>query len=61
MRQRSSYETPVSEIIRLNNADVITTSGAGGGKPDKWPNGKPGNGLGDNNHDHVGPPGQNKK
>lgn len=47
------YEKPLTEIILFDNEDIITTSGE--------INSKPGNGWGDKNHNHSGPPGQNKK
>lgn len=48
---KMTYETPVSEIVEMTAEDVIRTSGGSG---------KPGNGWGDKNHDHEGPPGQKK-
>lgn len=47
------YEKPLTEIILFDNEDIITTSGEFSSKP--------GNGWGDKNHNHDGPPGQNKK
>lgn len=47
------YSKPIAEIV-IFNEDVITTSGETSG-------GKPGWGHGDNNHDHWGPPGHNKR
>lgn len=44
---------PIAEIV-IFNEDIITTSEeTSGGNPD-W-------GHGDNNHDHWGPPGHNKR
>lgn len=42
------YKKAKVELIELENADVITTSNSC----------KPGKGIGDQNHCHVGPPGQ---
>ena len=41
-----NYEKAMAELIELENTDVITTSS------------KPGNGYGDDNHNHTGAPGQ---
>lgn len=54
------YNKPIAEIIKFDNQDIITTSGE---IPNKKPNkeDKPGNGYGDKNHNHYGPPGQSNK
>lgn len=45
--RKQKYEKPTVEVIELASEDIICTSGG------EWP----GWGLGDENHDHVGPPG----
>lgn len=43
------YKKATAELVWFDQNDIISTSG-----------GKPGHGYGDKNHDHIGPPGQNK-
>ena len=52
--EKNIYSKPEADIVSFNGCDIIRTSGAG----NKWPGGKPGNGFGDKNHNHSGPPGQ---
>lgn len=51
---KTSYTKPSIEIIMFDNRDIITTSV-------ESEQTKPGHGWGDKNHNHSGPPGQNKK
>lgn len=51
--KKKTYEAPVTELVELEAADVITASGStGGGNKPGWGHGAGG---------HTGPPGHNKK
>ena len=55
--------TPAAVTLLLEvsmNSPAVAASG-GGGSGDGGSGAKPGNGFGDKNHTHSGPPGQNKK
>lgn len=47
------YSAAMAKIILFNDEDIIKTSNSISDKP--------GHGWGDKNHNHSGPPGQNKK
>ena len=53
-KQKKPYITPEMQVTNAQlEEDIMCVSSEG--------NGKPGHGWGDKNHDHFGPPGQNKK
>lgn len=54
-QQKKSYEPPQTEVTETKTEEPIACSYY------EEHNGKPGHGWGDKNHDHYGPPGQNKK
>lgn len=54
-KEKKLYEPPTTEVIETKTEEPIACSYY------EEPHGKPGHGWGDKNHDHIGPPGQNKK
>lgn len=55
MKEKKPYEAPKTQVTKAQlEEDIMCVSS------DNY-NGKPGHGWGDKNHDHYGPPGQNKK
>ena len=55
-KQKKPYSPPQTEVIETKTEEPIACS-----YYEDHHIGKPGHGWGDKNHDHVGPPGQNKK
>lgn len=53
--RKKPYISPTTEVIETNTEEPIACSYYNNHS------GKPGHGWGDKNHDHIGPPGQNKK
>ena len=54
MKEKKPYEAPKMQVTKAQlEEDIMCVSSEG--------NGKPGHGWGDRNHNHYGPPGQNKK
>ena len=55
------YAPAVTLLLEVSmNSPAVAASG-GGGSGHGGSGAKPGNGFGDKNHTHSGPPGQNKK
>ena len=54
-KERKPYIAPDTQVTNAQLEENIMCVSS-----DNY-NGKPGNGWGDKNHDHYGPPGQNKK
>jgi len=55
-KEKKPYEAPKMQVTKAQlEEDIMCVSS------DNDYNGKPGHGWGDKNHDHFGPPGQNKK
>lgn len=55
-QQKKPYTPPTTEVTDTKTEEPIACS-----YNEDNHNGKPGHGWGDKNHDHIGPPGQNKK